>query len=113
MREVNRSALILTAKPAFLDWVREVDASSSDLTLEDINEEPVIYLVPEFESDEEFAKWVEGHFDDIFQEQLAGWWTDQRLWPTDRSVRLFQNWFDCQSHSVVLDVVPGRLSRVE
>jgi hypothetical protein len=84
MREVNRSAVIVTAKQPFLNWVRSMDTSDLTLTLDDMNEEPVIYLVPECESDEEFAAWIDNEFELIFQEQLAGWWTDVSTWPTGR-----------------------------
>jgi hypothetical protein len=113
MWEVNRSALIVTAKHPFLEWVQAGDATSNDLTLSEINREPVIYLIPECESDEEFSEWLVDNFDEIFQEQLAGWWTDEKSWPKKRSLELFHEWFEWRLHSVVLDCGDEPLSEVE
>lgn len=113
MREVNRSAIIVMAAQPFLDWARAVDPTNRDLTLGEINREPVVYLVPECESDEEFADWIAENFDDIFEEQLGGWWTDEKSWPSNRTLQLFYEWFDCRFRSLVLDVTPGRLSHLE
>ncbi len=113
MQEVNRSAMIVTAKQPFWDWLVSIDSSDSRLTLDDVNREPVIYLIAECESDEDFAGWIDGHFDEIFQEQLTGWWTDERSWPKKRTLELFRNWFDCRLHSVVLDAVRSRLVHID
>jgi hypothetical protein len=104
MREVNRSAIVVTPKRPFLDWLHSVDLSSSELTLEDLREEPSVYLVPECESDEEFARWLQKMFPVIFEDQLAGWWTDEAAWPAHRTLDLFQEWFDCRFHSMVFDL---------
>jgi hypothetical protein len=46
------------------------------------------------------------------QEQLDGWYTDESVWPKDRTLKVFQQWFECRLHSVVLDTGSGRLSRL-
>jgi hypothetical protein len=35
---------------------------------------------------------------------LAGWFTDERTWPADRSFDVFSLWFDYQHHSVLIDL---------
>ena len=45
MREVNRSAIVLTPKQPFLDWRHSVDPTSSDLTLTDLGQGPTLYLL--------------------------------------------------------------------
>ena len=104
MRELNRSAIVVTPKQPFLDWLHSADPSSSDLTLYDLGQEPTIYLVRESESDEDFADCLRETFPVIFEDQLAGWWTDQSAWPPNRTLDTFQAWFDCQFHSMVLDL---------
>jgi hypothetical protein len=41
---LNRSAVIVTPKQPFLDWLHGVDPTSLDLTLDDVSE-PTIYLL--------------------------------------------------------------------
>jgi hypothetical protein len=102
--EVNRSALIVTVKQPFVDWLHNADATSNHIGLSEVNHEPTVYLVPEFESKEHFAEWLEQHREFIFEDQLGGWWTDERSWPRNRGIEVFQEWFDCHLYSVVLDL---------
>ena len=44
---LNRSAIVVKAEQAFLDWLYAADPSSRDLTLLDLAREPTIYLIPE------------------------------------------------------------------
>ena len=112
MREVNRSAMIVTMKQPFLDWLSSVDAKDRRLGLDDLNREPVICLIAECESDDEFQEWLKRNYRAVFEEHLDSWWTDQLLWPKVRTFNVFQEWFDCRLHSVVLDAGSGRLSTV-
>jgi len=50
MELINRSAIIVVPGPRFLEWLHQVDPTSSHLTLADLRQEPAIYLVPECES---------------------------------------------------------------
>src|ERR1043166_9849702 len=54
MRELNRSAIVVTPKRPFLEWIHSVDPTSSHLTLHDFAQEPTNYLVSECESEEDF-----------------------------------------------------------
>jgi len=107
--EINRSALIATVKQPFLDWLRAVDSTSKNINLSEINCEPTVYLVPEFEAEGEFAEWLGQNYKTIFEEQLAGWWTDRSSWPTIRSIEVFQDWFECRIYSMVFDLDDGPL----
>jgi len=55
MGEVNRSAMVVRPKQPFLEWRRSVDPTSSELTLQELAQEPDVYLIPECESEEDFA----------------------------------------------------------
>jgi hypothetical protein len=82
MREVNRSSMIVTAKQPFLNWLVSIDAKDKRLSLGDVNGEPVIYLIAECESDEEFQEWLKGNYRTVFEEQLDGWWAGLRFGDT-------------------------------
>jgi hypothetical protein len=53
---------------------------------------------------------LEQHCEIIFEEQLGGWWTDERSWPPNRGIEVFQEWFECRLHSMVLDLDDEPLS---
>jgi hypothetical protein len=107
--QVNRSALIVTAKQPFVDWLHTVDPTSKDIALADINDEPTVYLVPTLETQDEFMERLEQYCDITFAEALGGWWTYEGSWPPDRGITLFQEWFECRLHSMVFDLGEGPL----
>jgi len=41
----------------------------------------------------------------IFEEQLDGWYRVEELWPRDRSIVAFREWFDYRFHSMPIDLV--------
>ena len=104
MRELYRSALVVTPKQPFLEGLQSVDPTSSELTLHDLGREPRIHLIPECESDEDFEGYLRRMFSVIFEDQLEGWWTDESAWPGTRTFDTFQEWFDCRFHSIVIDL---------
>jgi hypothetical protein len=55
MDTLNRSAVVVRPKQAFLDWLPAVDPSSHGITLLDVGREPAIYLIPQCDSDEELV----------------------------------------------------------
>jgi hypothetical protein len=49
--------------------------------------------------------------EEIFVEQLAGWFNDTTTWPPDRGFEVFCRWFDYQHHSVLIDLCDEPLIR--
>jgi len=107
MLSLNRMAVIVAAKPPFLEWLHSVDPTSNDLTLADLNQEPAVYLLPESGSDEEAARHVRRFCKDIFAAELDGWWRQRSDWPKNLNFGLFKEWFDWRYHSMVLDLATG------
>lgn len=104
MNTVNRSAIVLKPKQPFLDWLRAADPTSREVTMLDLVREPTIYLIPECDTEKEVAEVLRELCEDIFEEQLAGWYTDTATWPRDRSYEVFCSWFDYQHHSMLVDL---------
>ena len=104
MVAVKRSAIVVTPKQPFLDWLQAVDPTSSELKLADLGVEPTIYLIPECEVPEDVVECLRDVFDEIFQHELDGWYRVREAWPTDRSYETFCCWFDYRFHSVLLDL---------
>jgi hypothetical protein len=113
MNTMNRSAVVVTPAQPFLDWLHRVDASSADLTLEDLRVDPSIYLLPEWESDEDALDKLAKVSAEIFTEQLHSWHRVESVWPQDRDVDTFLRWFDCSFYSMVLDVCEERVRHTD
>ena len=109
MDMVNRSAIVVRPAQPFLDWLHRVDPTSAQLTLEDLRREPTIYLLPEWETEDEALEHLAEVSSEIFTEQLNGWYRVPSVWPEDRELNAFLRWFDCSFHSMVFDVCDERL----
>ena len=101
---INRSLLIVRAKQRFLDWLNSLP-DPAITALDEVNSDSTVYLVQDFESDDEREKVLAHCYDLILEDQLSGWWTDKRDWPEIRDLETFKEWFDVESHSVVRDLL--------
>ena len=101
---LNRAALILRYKQPFVDWINAADPhpSSHILTLGEVNEERTVYLI-EIEDGQELGGWLKHHYQDLFEDELNGWYTDPALWPQSRSLKLLREWCSFELNTVVID----------
>jgi len=113
MEAINRSAVVVTPSQTFLDWLHRADPTSADVSLADLREEPTIYLLPEYDTEEEAREHLRVCCKLIFEEQLDGWYRVPSTWPVDRTFGVFSRWFDFSFHSVLLDLCHDPLKRDE
>ena len=104
MLTLNRSALVVKPKQPFLDWLHTADPTSLGLSLQEVVQEPTIYLIPECDTKAEVDEALRELCKKIFIEQLAGWFDDRTTWPRDRGFDAFCKWFDFQHHSMLVDL---------
>ena len=102
MQQANRSAILVTCAEPFLDWVNSF--GDATVSMKELNNEPSFYLLPQWEWEDEFGSLLRQHYTDIFEQELYGWYTDESLWPRDRSVAMFERWFHVKRSSVVVDL---------
>ena len=101
---LNRSAIVVKPRQPFLDWLHTADPTSHRLTLRELSREPTVYLIPGCDTEEDVRAVLRDLSEEIFIEQLAGWFTDENTWPRGRSFDVFCRWFDFQHHSVLVDL---------
>ena len=105
MYVINRSVAILKPNQPFLDWLAEApDPEPMDLTLEDLRHDCTALLIPDFEDEMSALEYVYDCYEDLFEMELDAWYTDESLWPADRTLDMFQDWFDIEIHSMVTDL---------
>ncbi|MCC6140644.1 MAG: hypothetical protein IT389_08515 [Nitrospira sp.] len=66
---LNRAASIVRPKQPFLDWAAGLDDFG---LVPDAESEQTVYLVPEFESDEEGLRILQRIYAEIFERELDG-----------------------------------------
>jgi hypothetical protein len=104
MDAINRSAIIVMPAQPFLDWLHRADPTSATLSLEDLRREPTIYLLPEYDTEQEARGYLREYCSEIFEEQLDGWYRVPSAWPVDRTFDTFNRWFEYRFHSMLVDL---------
>lgn len=102
---LNRSIAILVHKQPFLDWLSTADPNSLSMTLEDLREDNDTFLIPQFDDLRDSVKWVEKRWSALFESLLLDWITDEAMWPQNRTLKIFREWFGIEVHSMVWDLI--------
>ena len=108
---VNGAVAVIRHKQPFIDWVHSAPDKPTFITLESCNEDCNCFLLPEHETEEAFEDIIYGLYDDIFTIELHGYYTDESMWPEDRSYKTFLEWFDIEVHSMLLDPYKGKIKK--
>jgi hypothetical protein len=103
MGTINRSAIVVRPAQPFPDWLHQVDFTSAHLEVEDLQQEPTIYLVAECDSPDQALEHLGDSIRDIFEEQLDGWYRASQVWPAKRDLSTFQSCFEVSFHSMIVD----------
>ena len=106
MRVINRTAISITGAVPYVEWTERTDAdfNTGALRVARTRLYGTAFLLPEFELEEDVREWVEENAMWLFEYQLSAWTEDEALWPPDRDLRLFRDWFHVDIHNVVVDV---------
>jgi hypothetical protein len=84
--DINRAALIVKLKKPFIDWLvytsKEYDGPEHEMKPEEVETEGFdsrhVYLIPAYEENEKYEKFLKKHYVDIFEHELGGWYTDPK-----------------------------------
>ena len=105
---INRAAVILCYREPFIRWVNEADPykDNSKVVSEELKNDRTVYLVCN-EDGENIDGWISQNFQVLFENELEDWYTDESLWPKKRDRKTFDEWFDVEYHTVLIDTVEG------
>ena len=106
---VNRAVVLLRYREPAVRWINEADPDPDAVptTLDAANRERTAYLISDADAEDHatLRRWIEDNFRGLWEEELEGWYTDETLWPEHRTLKKFDEWFDVECHTVVLDTV--------
>lgn len=105
---LNRCVLTVKGKKPFHDWLKQFPEASG-MTLDELNEDGVAYLLPDLGEDDDLETLLPQCFDLLFEEELGAWQPDESCWPEGRDLPTFQAWFEVQLRSIVIDLVDAPL----
>ena len=103
---INRAAILLKGKQPFVEWINSVNPDSEKIDIDTVNADNIVYLVDE-ETGEDPEGWVAQNFEHLMKNELFGWYVDEKVWPKELDIVLFDKWFDVECHSMIVDTVPG------
>lgn len=102
MYRIKRAVLLVKWQQPFLDWTRSLPDPGDD-TLESLNRENHVYLIPDHDTPEELEQILRPLHKRIFEMELHSWYRDPRRWPKRRNFKTFLKWFGLEVHSIVLN----------
>ncbi len=107
MELLNRSALIVTPKRRFLEWANRLPDADKPLTIEDVPSLRMVYLAATGDHEPPVTDLIDVYWEEIFEDSLEGWTTDESLWPANRTAHVFRDWFQVDCIEGVADADPG------
>lgn len=100
MKVYNRSAITVTFKQPFKDWINQLD-TENPIDFATYTNSATYLTEPDFDSSESHIK---KYFKQLFESELESMWTDEEDWPQNRTFALFCEWFHYEISEWVYDV---------
>lgn len=104
MRQVNRAIAVVRPRQPFIDWVNSLNNPEDTLTLEQAQQGCKALLIPEPERRQGNRRFIELNYAFIFEDELTVWSRDKNVWPRKRTLALFDEWFEVETHNMVFDM---------
>lgn len=105
MYEVDRSLALVRPKEPFQKWLNGLPHNDLELELDTMRADCTAFLLAEALEPEECVARIDEMYEKIFEMELGSWCDDRSLWPQDRSLKTFWEWFDVEIHSLVIDTL--------
>jgi hypothetical protein len=100
---INRSVVIVKARQPFVNWLAMLPDSVA-VCLEELNQEPNAYLIPEYEEEAEREGIMWNYSLEIFEQQIYEWSRDKNTWPAIMDYVAFKQWFQLEYAPFVFDI---------
>lgn len=112
--QVNRVIVILIPKLPFLQWIFTVEPGFK-LTLDELRAEQdaLLLSISEIETLQGAKAWVYRNWKVLFDKALCDWYTDERYWPSARTLAMFAQWFDIEWHPIVWDLSSTQIEKID
>lgn len=102
---ITNSIAVAKPKQSVLNWIFENFSDLPDhLSLEVLRIDCNSYLIPEVNDIEDGINFIDNHFEELFKLELSSWTIDESLWPTNRDLALFYEWFDIEIYPSLIDL---------
>ncbi len=107
MKMMNRSALRLRARPAFIEWCRQQAEGDQDelaMLSHQLEQTGSVYLIAEAQSEEDFTTELAAKAGAILANELAAWCINDGCWPNALDKTQLLEWFTVSTELMVFDL---------
>jgi hypothetical protein len=106
MEPINRFALIVRPKRRYMEWANALDMDGPRLTADELPSLTEVYLLDATDSEADREELIDTYAEEIWEQQLEGWSTDEATWPVNRTPHTLRDWFDLTFVDMVFDADP-------
>jgi hypothetical protein len=106
---VHRNVAIVKLKEPFLSWLKAIQHPDANMTAEDLIQCSTALLIPDFGLDEDSRAYIYSHYQAIFENELEYWGQNEADFPKQRDLKMFEELFDIEIYTTVLDTVDGEI----
>jgi len=99
-----RTGVLISRKQPFIAWANGLQ-DGFDFPPE-LARKRDMYLGPHSELQQTLEALLDQIWNDIFDEELFGWSTEESQWPAERTRKMFDEWFDAELVDSIIDLVP-------
>jgi hypothetical protein len=111
MKQINRAIAVIKPRQPYVDWASSLPGDPDELSLDDLRRDCTAVLLPEFDTPVESEAFIASIAAELFEAELDAWYRDRTTWPLARDYRVFQEWFDVEIHTIVLDAGKSAIRR--
>jgi hypothetical protein len=88
-----------------VDWINAYPDQDIPVSLAEIHQDCTTFLIPEMIGEEDAREYIQAFKLEIFANELDSWCRDGEIWPKNRTPEMFDDWFDLEYHSMIIDLV--------
>ncbi len=105
LQMLNRMAVILRPKAPLLAWLKSIpDLQMGDMTLDELrSDDQTVFLLPDYDYLDDTRAHLKKIFKPLFEVELEGWWRNPDDYPENMTYEMFEEWFDVELNSMVVD----------
>jgi hypothetical protein len=106
---VNRWGILVRAKQPYVDWANSFEDGGPIFDLDERRASPTLYLIAELEGADLYELVDEWYWEEMFVFELNSWMREPSVWPENRTVDMFHDWFDVELVTELIDLGKGRI----
>ena len=109
MQTVNRNSFLVKPRKPYVDWINAQPDQDTPVSLAEIHRDCTVFLIPEMFNEEDAREYIQVFKLEIFAFELDSWYRDPAIWPQKRTPEMFDDWFELEYNSMIVDLDRPRI----